>query len=104
MDVSRSKHTETFLRTKLLISLHSYQRLSANTLPVREAIAIVLPIFQSLAIRHLGLLTSGQAVPGIISENLKSRVSVWKSLGTFFEDIVFGDTRYLGMLKMSVTQ
>ena len=42
----------------------------------RKAIAIAPSYIPKSVIRHLGLVTSGQAVPGIISEDWKSWASV----------------------------
>ena len=68
MDFFRSRHTETFSRGKHSTSLHSTTQLSVNTLPAKEKLSpLILPIFPSLVIRHLGLVTFGPAVQGIIS-------------------------------------
>ena len=68
MDLFKNRYTENFLKTKLSTGLHSTIQLSANISAVKEKPSpSTLPIFPSQAIRHLGLVTFGPAVRGIIS-------------------------------------
>ena len=70
MDVFRNRHTVTFLRMKLSTGLRSTPLSSASISQAKEKLSpSLLPISPSPVIRHLGLVTSGQAVPGIISED-----------------------------------
>lgn len=59
------------------------------------------------AIQHFGSDGGAEmaaAYHSIVSTVLMKMVSVWKFLGAFFEDIVSGETRHLGMLKLSAAQ
>lgn len=72
----QNRHTATFLKTKLSTGSHSTIQLSANISATKEKpSASTFPIFPSQAIKHLGLVTSGPAVRGIISVDWKSWVS-----------------------------
>lgn len=62
---------------------------------------------QRKAIQHFGSDEGAEmaaAYHSIVSTVLMKGVSVWKFLGAFFEDIVSGDTKHLGMLKLSAAQ
>ena len=60
----------TFLSMKLSTGLRSTPLSSASISQAKEKPSpSILPISPSPVIRHLGLVTSGQAVPGIISED-----------------------------------
>lgn len=72
MDVFRNKPTVTFLRMRPLIGLHSTILSSASISQVEEKPSpSILPISPNQARRHLGLVTSGQAVQGDYKRGLE---------------------------------
>ena len=76
MDVFQNRHIVTFLKMKHSIGLHSTTLLSASISQVEERPSpSTLPIFPSPVIKHLGSVTSGQAVKGNINVDWKSWVS-----------------------------
>ena len=75
MDVFRNRHTVTFLGRRHSTGPRSTPLSSASISQAKEKPSI-LPISPSPVIRHLGSVTSGQAVRGIISEDWKSWAGV----------------------------
>ena len=73
----RNRPTVTFLRMRPSTGLRSTILSSASISQVEEKPSpSILPISPNQARRHLGLVTSGQAVQGIINEDWKSWASV----------------------------
>ena len=71
-----NRPTVTFLSMKLSTGLRSTALSSASISQVEEKPSpSILPISPNQARRHLGLVTSGQAVQGIINEDWKSWAS-----------------------------
>jgi len=81
----RNRPTTTFWKTKLSTGLHSTIQSSVNILQAKENCHRSFLYSQVRPIRHLGLVTSGQAVQGSISVDWKSWVSESLASITIFQ-------------------